>query len=351
MADEGGGQAAAGAGAGAGGQDFAAVQGLLSFRPTIFRGTTQDTITIQAWCGTIAKAKLAAGWNDQRARDCATENLRDEAATWYQNVKNGFRADRDAVTTTWAAFEEAITKRFGLDRTAIQKVNLIKDLQQTPTEKVAAFYERVYMTMRKTHGDLIQKMIDTNRYGSANQRTSYADGVEDLQKSVIQVMFLAGLRDDLRQPLQATADFETLDITALRSHAIRIEDSRERTRKEPPKMQIAAVTTTKSRAAAAAPTEGMAEKLRALQAEVNAIRTQGKPKNGNKTGQKTGAQLAKIPIHSRRSWVFCYNCKQWGLHFAAECLRSAQEVGTMQPQDRAAKPQSGPVDRDFPSPN
>lgn len=322
--------------------------GLLSFRPTLFRGTAQDSITIQAWCSTIAKAKTAAGWSDQRALDCATENLREEAAVWYANTKNGFRAEQETVTTTWTAFDRAIQARFILDRTAIQKVNLIRDLHQTALEKVASFYDRVHMAVRKTLGDIIPTMTAApGTQDSVAKRDAYADGVEEAQRCVIKLMFLAGLKDDLRQALQATADFETLALEALRTHTIRIEDSRSKTGKEPPKMTIAAIKTTDS----------LQEQLKTMQKEIAAVSALNKDGRRDKRGAGTapGARkripIASIPVEKRTTWIRCHSCKQWGLHMARECPRSASEIASMQPQDDKVKPTTQPTDSCFPSPN
>ncbi len=328
--------------------DLAAVQGILSFRPTLFRGTNEDSITVQAWCATITKAKTAANWNDARAVDCATENLRDEAATWYANTKNGFRAERNSVTTTWTLFEEAITQRFSLDRTAIQKVNLMRDLQQTGSEGVASFYERVHMAVRKTLGDIIKtKTANPGNLGTQVLLDAFADGVEEVQKCVIRLMFLAGLRSELRQQLQATADFESLTLEQTRTHAIRIEDSRKAKGKEAPRQAIAAVTTT---------ADPVLESIKALQKEIAAVSALNKGgKSGGKTGNATGGKkkkpLGDTPVHQRTSWMRCHKCKQWGLHMARECTRTAAEIGNLTPGEEKTKPAGQAFDTLFPAPN
>ena len=345
------GDGAAGGGA-ANAQGMAAMQGLLSFRPTLFRGTEQDSITVEAWCGTISKAGASAGWDDDVTLDCATENLRDEAATWYANTKNGFRAERHSVTSTWELFKTTITARFALDRTAIQKVNLIKDLHCGPQEKVASFFERVHSAIRKSHGDVIKKMEENPGNRTNAEKAAYTDGVEDLQKSVIKVMFLAGLRDDLRQQLQATTDFENLDLQALRTNAIRIEDSRDKSKKESSaqQAQLASIATTNQE------TPDLAKQLAELKKEIGAINSvnkkQKKPPGQKKEGKakKSQTNIGATPIAQRTHWIRCHACKQWGLHMARECPRSAGELESLEPGN-VDKPNGPAFDRLFPSPN
>jgi len=333
-----------------------ALQGIIAFKPAFFRGTKDDSVTVQQWCSTLTKKKLSANWDDQRTIDCATENLREEAAVWYQNTKSGFRAEKAQVTTTWLLFQEAIKKRFSLDRTAIQKVNLIRELHQrtAPAEKVASFFERVHMAVRKSFGDIITKMEDTRPqvYAEQEERTAYADGVEEVQKAVIQVMFLAGLKDDIRQQLQANSEFETLTLNELRNHSIRIEDSKTRLAKEPTPLAVGAITVDT--------TDATTLQLAALQKEIAAINAfnkggkKGKKKDDKKQDATTAQKrprIQDIPVHQRTTWIRCHACKQWGMHMARECTRTASEISMLSPQDEKVKPTTQAHDRLFPNPN
>lgn len=352
----GGGGAGAGAGAAAQ-QDLNAVQGLLSFRPTLFRGNKKtDTITIEAWCGTISKAALSANWDDQRTLDCATENLRDSAAIWYANAKNGFRAEQASVTTTWDLFKTTICARFALGRTAIQKVNLIRDLTIAQNEDVNTFYERVYMSVRKSQGNPIQEMLARGDYNDAdaaadpvaNCRNAFADGIEWLQRGVIKVLFMAGLKDDMRSQLQAAPDFEDLTLEQVRLQAVRIEDSKEKEKRELPRQIIAALGASSGPDSQEA---GILDQFKAMQRElqqINALTKSGPKKDKAKKKRKP---LSDTPIHQRTRWMRCHRCNQWGLHMARECTLSAPQVANLTPADEKTPPGGMPADRQFPAPN
>ena len=330
-----------GAGAARGADDL---NNLLTFRPTFFRGTDNDAVTIQQWCTTIEKAMLAGAWSDQRTVDTASENLREEAATWYTNTKNGFRAERASVTTTWAAFKQAITNRFEQDRTATQKVNLIKQLHHGREERVTSFYERVHMAVRKSFGSIIDDHAATNPYATQPETSAFADGVEEVQKAVIISLFLAGLKDDIRTQLQSTPNFETFTLEDLRKHSIRIEDAKLKVQKEQPRMAIAAVTTTPTN-------DPVAKELKELKEKINAISGASKAKKGAKKPAKGAKPGGTVLPHQRTTWIRCHNCKQWGLHLARECKRTNEDIKKLTPQEMNPVPTGTPFDVLFPNPN
>jgi hypothetical protein len=51
----------------------------ISIRIPIFKGDSQDSITVQQWVDTLTRAKTINNWSEKQAADMALENLRSGA--------------------------------------------------------------------------------------------------------------------------------------------------------------------------------------------------------------------------------------------------------------------------------
>ena len=72
-----------------------------------------------------------------------------------------------------------------------------------------------------------------------------------------------------------------------------------------------------------------------------------KPVRRSKTRVIPGGPM--IPPAQRSRPVFCYRCRQWGVHYSPECKISMEEVNRMTPQSRESRPSSAPYDPQYPS--
>ena len=52
---------------------------------------------------------------------------------------------------------------------------------------------------------------------------------------------------------------------------------------------------------------------------------------------------------AQRTAIYCFKCKQWGVHIRSECKLTADQIKSLTPEDRNARPQGVVVDAQYPN--
>ena len=61
----------------------------------------------------------------------------------------------------------------------------------------------------------------------------------------------------------------------------------------------------------------------------------------------SGSLTHKQKVSNRMNWIFCFKCKQWGIHRANECKFSEAQLRELTPMDDNKIPSSAPYDPHF----
>ena len=86
----------------------------------------------------------------------------------------------------------------------------------------------------------------------------------------------------------------------------------------------------------------MTEELAALRTRMNQF-TSGKGKGKGKMSTPLP------PFNERKTWFYCYKCKQHGLHMSKECRLTDDQKAALPPQPRFPIPTTTPHDTQFPN--
>lgn len=315
-------------------------EGRITFKIDTFWGDAKDSQTPEQWAQTIVRAKDVNRWTDLTAASAAVESLRGDANTWAENLAWG-TADDKAALLSWDALKVLFLRRFKKLQTPAERIALIISLKQKGGESSEAFYDRVENVMKRcTYLELEEEHVD-NRTGFIHCRAL-----------MTKLMFMQGLRTDIRLWVEGTATEDEMTLAACRTAAMRA-DKALKTKQGP-------IATTVARVAAleTASNDGLAAEVAALRQQI------GRSGNTNKKATNTGRSGAAstrpkpgtgffatqrlLPM-KKREWINCNGCYQWGQHFADECRLSADEKGSLNKQPRDQKPSGPPRDAQFPN--
>jgi len=165
--------------------------------PLFYGRPDKDTISARLLVDRITKAAVIGAWDD--ARKCAEFYmvLRDKALLWYDSLEHRDVAvnDYDALTT---AFVETYEAKFTAKTTCAN----FSDLSQKQGETVNDFYNRVHAVVKKL-GQMRPAVLNAVRVAHPGAAVAIAtaiktEGTTDERKYWQQLLFTAGLRDDIR---------------------------------------------------------------------------------------------------------------------------------------------------------
>ena len=153
-------------------------------------------------------------------------------------------------------------------------------------------------------------------------------------------LFIAGLRQDTREYVEVNmAEKDTsekiLDL-AIKSEAARGHGAKAAA------LKLASIDDIQT------PVDPESEKLKAVNEELAALKTR---MNTFTAGGKGRGKITTPlpPFNERKTWFYCYKCKQHGLHISKECKLSKDAISKLTPAPRYPNPTSTPSDSQFPN--
>ena len=190
-------QAARGAAAGAAAAPAAApaAQGSTKLSMPTFNGKKED---LKAFISLFQIWAEVGNLSDAKTAEAAGFALRDEAATWFQNMK-----DRgEAASTSWTELKTALNERFKSAPATGELARLLDSLVQGKNESVAAFVDRIHK---------VQFMVNevNKKAGGVAANLEAADqlGIHDDQ---FRMQFLRGMKKSYRKIVVTTPNLTTL---------------------------------------------------------------------------------------------------------------------------------------------
>jgi hypothetical protein len=315
--------------------------GSLSVKIPLFRGNTKkDSVTPDAWCDTVDRMQALMAWTEKQAADAAIDAMRDEANIWRENLTNG-DATEVAAVAEWRLIKPKFLIRFASIQTAVQKVGVILGLKQKNEETTTAFFDRVDNAMKKvTKTDL----------AATNEKTGFIACRGVFSK----LLFLAFLRPEVRMWVEANGIKDDTTMADIRQRAIDADHA----------LKSKSASTGGQAAAIASVSvddepdvANIKEEISALNRQLSAMgggrggRGAGRGGRGAGRGGAAGSRIPKTPaeIAARKRWVHCRKCKQWGVHYAAECKMSDGDIGKMSPQSESDQPTGNTYDSQYPN--
>ena len=311
-----------------------------------WRGGGRDGKTIEMWIDSVNRLQTMTGWGDEKVASRACDAMEDEGAAFIRRLQ--LEPGGEAKLRSWALLSPELLKRFSESLTAAQKQKSINSLTQKQGEAVRKFYDRVVYTVLDIHRSEREKLQGADQ----DATTAMKEGFDRAVKVSMQVLFLAGLKSDLREEIESELKDDS-GMDWIMNKAVQIETARGRKGASVGIHEVNLSTQQKPQTTPqqnpkptnAAP--GAAESWLALQQEIAALTT----KMGSWTKEKKEKKdLPPLPpMDQRDKWIYCNNCGTWGKHVARECKVSREEGRKRERQQRSQKP-SGPVfDSQYPN--
>ena len=328
-----------------------------SVKIPLFFGDKTDTMTAEQWADTIDRAKNLQNWTEEQTATAAIENWRGNANMWRENLAMGVAADVAAVAA-WDLLRPKFIAQFGETTLPAQKVELMLGLKQKKDESAKTFFMRV--------DNAVKKITKT---ALAAQAEAAKPGFIACRAEIQRFLFMSGLKGEVRKWVTANmAENPTLE--QIRTAAIRADQAEAQRNDHAAALQIAGVSMSQEHGPSMQQSRGEVRGAESLEEEIAALRTQNqqlksaakknkqgtaagggaaRKQDGAAGGQKKQSQnVVNIPM-AERNWILCYNCYQWGQHFAHECQMSKEEGKRMKRQSAREKP-SGPAhDSQYPN--
>ena len=299
-----------------------------------WKGNGKDQTTVDLWIDQVDRMATQKGWSNARTAAAVCDALRENAARWMAVQKAN--ASKKAMLNDWATLKEALKKRFTDSLTAAQKQSFVKGLQQASNESVQDFFDRVALGLSKVHENHRDGLTGAEVEG---QRKGY-DKSFDI---TLGTLFVSGLKHDIREYVECNMADDKTDSESLLELAVKCEASKGHGAKSA-SLKLAAIDDEYS------PNDEVKrlnDELAALKTRMNTF-TAGSGQTGR--GRGRGRQNTPLPaFEDRKTWFFCYRCKQHGLHISRECKLTDDEVKKLTPQQRYPVPTGTPTDRQFPN--
>ena len=298
-------------------------------RLQVWRGNGKDATTIELWIDQVERMATQKGWNAARTAAAVCDALKDTAARWMAVMKSN--PTKAGTLEDWDQLKPAIKKRFADALTATQKQAFVRGLVQANNESVQDFFDRVALALSKVHqnprGALAGEQLDGQR-----------KGYDKSQDVTLGTLFIAGLRQDTREYVEINMT-DTDNSERILELAIKSETAKGHGAKAAA-LKLAVIEDEMQED----PTlRKVNEELAVLRTRMNTF-TAGKNKN-NKQNHSTTLP----PIKDRKSWFYCYKCKQHGLHISKECKLTKEQISKLTPEPRYPNPTSTPADSQFPN--
>ena len=331
-AGAGGGQAvgAGGQAQGAQAQAQAEVTDVALARLAAWKGNGKDSTTIELWIDQVERMATQKGWNNERTAAAVCDALKENAARWMAVMKAN--PDRRRKLSDWALLKPALNKRFADSLTAAQKQSFARGLVQAPNEAVQDFYDRVAFALAKVHEDHREHLAGIELDG---QKLGYDKSTDVGLGS----MFVTGLRPEIREYVECNMK-ERADSESLLELAVKSESSKG-----------LGATSASLKLAALDDSYEPSNEWRMISNELAEIKTRMNTFSaGAGRGRGRGKATTPLPaFKDRKTWFYCYKCRQHGLHVSKECRLNDDQKARLTPQPRFPLPTSTPTDAQFPN--
>ena len=297
-----------------------------------WKGNGKDQTTIDLWIDQVDRMATQKGWTAQRTAAAVCDALRENAARWMAVIKS--QATKREMLDDWNRLKPAIKKRFTDSLTAVQKQSFVKGLQQAQNESVQDFFDRVALGLSKVHENHRENLAGAELEG---QKKGY-DASLDI---TLGTLFVSGLRADIREYVECNMTDDNSDSDSYLTLAIKSEAAKGKGAKAAA-LKLSAIDDEYE------PNDELkrvTEELAALKTRMNTF-TAGTTNKGRGRGRPN---TPLPPFNERKTWFFCYKCKQHGLHASRECKLTEDERKQLTPQPRYPTPTGTPYDSQYPN--
>ena len=298
-------------------------------RLQVWKGNGKDATTVELWIDQVERMATQKGWNNQRTAAAVCDALKDTAARWMAVTKAN--PNKSAMLTDWEQLKPAIKKRFADALTATQKQAFVRGLVQAPNETVQDFYDRVALALSKVHQNPRQELAGEQVVG---QRKGYDKSLD----VTLGTLFIAGLRQDTREYVEINMtekdNSEKILDLAIKSEAAKGHGAKAAA------LKLAAIDEIIP--------DPETEQLKLVNEELAALKTRMNTFTAG--GKGRGRATTPLPaFNDRKTWFYCYKCKQHGLHISKECKLSKEAIAKLTPAPRYPNPTTTPADSQFPN--
>ena len=293
-------------------------------RLVIFRGTTKDTVTAEAWADMVDRFVTVLNWDSKQTAGAAVEAMRDDALTWVSNLKNDFDSGRRALVEDWKQLKPEFLKRFEKYKSRAARIQGLGTLRMITTEDTVTYFDRVMHVCNK-----VVKHKISNYQDGTGEHKAFLDCYDDFVSAV----FLHGLRAEIRMHVEM--DLKDEDNA---------KDIFERARA----IEHGFMAKKAAVAALAHDLPELPNKMTPVEGAQQVAVSSLKPKSRGRAtarsssapGNRRSAPKPARGVTGRSRPIFCFKCKQWGLHYRHECMLSDKECAALTPQDRTQEPTS-----------
>ena len=298
-------------------------------RLQVWKGNGKDATMVELWIDQVERMATQKGWNDQRTAAAVCDALKDTAARWMAVTKAN--PNKAEILNNWTQLKPAIKKRFADALTATQKQAFVRGLVQAPNESVQDFYDRVALALSKVHQNPREGLDGAQVEG---QRKGYDKSLD----VTLGTLFIAGLRQDTREYVEINmvekdTSEKILDL-AIKSEAARGHGAKAAA------LKLAAIDEVVP--------DPESEKLKLVNEELAALKTRMNTFTAGGKGRGR-ATTPLPPFNERKTWFYCYKCKQHGLHVSKECKLTKEAIAKLTPVPRYPNPTTNPSDSQFPN--
>ena len=297
-------------------------------RLQVWKGNGKDSTTVELWIDQVERMATQKGWNNERTAAAVCDALKDTAARWMAVIKAN--PNKAATLQSWNDLKPALKKRFADALTATQKQAFVRGLVQASNESVQDFFDRVALALSKVHQTPRQALAGEQLQG---QRKGY----DKSQDVTLGTLFIAGLRQDTREYVEVNMT-ENDNSERILELAIKSETAKGHGAKAAA-LKLAAID---DDALDETRLRKVNEELAVLRSRMNTFTA------GTKSKTKTFNNPLP-PMKDRKTWYYCYKCKQHGLHISKECKLTKDQITKLVPAPRYPNPTSTPSDSQFPN--
>lgn len=185
--------------------------------PLFYGFDKENTVSAHTLIDRVEAAAAVANWDDPRKCRELQLILRREAALWWESLRH-FDIDRNA---NWNQVKERFLKSYAPKFTARTNcLNLLK-LSQGPNEKVQTYFLRLDETFRRINENRPAAALAVRVAALAEHQDDARDarikleGLKDQEKFFLAQMFIAGLRENLRQKVMDEMRDDLMELVDL----------------------------------------------------------------------------------------------------------------------------------------
>lgn len=165
--------------------------------PLFYGRPEKDSIAPRLMIDRINRAAVSGGWNEARKCSELYLVLRDRALLWYDGLEH-----KNVDTNVWDQLKEAFLRSYEPRFTAKSTCANFAELVQKQNETVNDFYNRVHAVVKRLGAmrPVALNAVRAAHVGIADDIINpiKTEGSMDERKYWQQILFTAGLRDDLR---------------------------------------------------------------------------------------------------------------------------------------------------------